>query len=87
MAAPAGHLGLARQHLFSVLCFSSYFALSLQIFNVLLASSVSDSLFTGSLAVVSSVLLSQSHFVVGYDSVARFWLPPTSLLSVCALRD
>ena len=37
---------------------------------------------TGSLAVVSSGLLYQSHFVVGYDSVACFWLPPTSLLSV-----
>ena len=40
------------------------------------------SLTTGSLAVVPSVLLSQSHFVVGYDSVVLFWLPPTSVLSV-----
>ena len=39
-------------------------------------------LTTGSLAVVPSVLLLQSYFVVGYDSVVRFWLPPISLLSV-----
>ena len=52
-------------------------------------------LTTCSLAVVPSVILShhklfgcasvrdflQSHLVVVYDSVVRFWLPPTSLLS------
>ena len=32
-------------------------------------------LTTCSLAVVPSVLLFQSHFVVVYDCVARFWLP------------
>ena len=49
-------------------------------------------LTTGSLAVVSSagvpsVLLLQSHFVVVYDSVVRFWLRPTPPLSVGPLRD
>ena len=44
--------------------------------------SFSDSLTTGSLTLVPSVHLLQSHCVVGHDSVARFWLPPTSLLSV-----
>ena len=39
-------------------------------------------LTTGSFAVVPSVLLFQSLFVAGHDSVVRFWLPPTSLLSV-----
>ena len=42
------------------------------------------SLTTGFLAVVPSELLLQSHFVVGYDSVARFWLPPAALLSVAS---
>ena len=49
--------------------------------------SFSDSLTTGSLAVVSSVLLLQSHFVVVHDSVVRFWLRPTPLLSTTPLRD
>ena len=49
--------------------------------------SVSDSLTTGSLAVVPSVFLLQSHFVIFYDSVVRFWLLPTSLLSIAPLRD
>ena len=39
-------------------------------------------LATSSLAVVPSVLLLQSHLVVGYDSVVLFSLPPTSQLSV-----
>ena len=30
---------------------------------------------------------SQSHFVVGYDSVARFWLPANITTQHCALRD
>ena len=38
-------------------------------------------------AVVASVLLSQSHFVVGYDSVARFWLPSNIITQHCALGD
>ena len=42
---------------------------------------------TGSLAVVPSVLLLQSHFVVVYDSVVRFWPLPTPLLSIVPLRD
>ena len=49
--------------------------------------SVSDSLTTGSLAVVPSVLFLQSHYVVVYDSVVRFWLLPTPLLSIAPLRD
>ena len=40
-----------------------------------------------SLAVVPSVLLLQSHFVVVHDSVVRFWLHPTPLLSIAPLRD
>ena len=44
-------------------------------------------LATGSLAVVPSVVLLQSHFVVGHDSVARFWLPPNITTQHCALRD
>ena len=44
--------------------------------------SVSDSLTTGSLTVVSSVLLLQSHFVVFFDSVVRFWLLPKPLVSI-----
>ena len=36
---------------------------------------------------VPSVLLLQSHFVVVYDSVVRFWLLPTPLLSIAPLRD
>ena len=44
--------------------------------------SVFDSLTTGSLAVVPSVLFLQSHCVVVYDSVVRFWLLPTPLLSI-----
>ena len=43
---------------------------------------LSPILTTCSLAVVPSVFLLQSLFVVGYDTLARFWLPPTSLLSV-----
>ena len=31
--------------------------------------------------------LLQRHFVVVYDSVVRFWPPPTPLLSVATLRD
>ena len=48
--------------------------------------SVGDSLTTGSLAVVPSVLLLQSHFVVSYDSVARFWLHPNITTQRFALR-
>ena len=44
-------------------------------------------LTTGSLAVVPSVLLLQNHFVVSYDSVARFWLPSNITTQPCALRD
>ena len=47
----------------------------------------SDSLTTGFLAVVPSVLLLQSHFVVVYDSVVRFWLLPAPLLNIAPLRD
>ena len=59
----------------------------LQIFDVLLAVLVPLLLYfvlltTDSLAVVPSVLLFQSHIVVGYDSLDRLWLPPTSQLSV-----
>ena len=43
-------------------------------------------LTTCSLAVVPSVLLFQSHFVVGYDSVARLWLPAASSTQHCALQ-
>ena len=47
----------------------------------------SDPLTTGSLAVVPSVHLLQSHFVVVYDCVVRFWLFPTPLLNIAPLRD
>ena len=50
--------------------------------------SVSDSLSHHLLfGCVASVLLSQSHFVVGYDSVARFWLPSNITTQHCALGD
>ena len=44
-------------------------------------------LTTCSLAVVPSLLPLQSHFVVVCDSVVRFWLLPTPLLSIAPLRD
>ena len=49
-----------------------------------LAVVLSRILTTCSLAVVPWVLLLQSLFVAGYDSVVLFWLPPQSLLSVAS---
>ena len=48
-----------------------------------LAVVLSRILTTGSLAVVPYL----SHIVVVYDSVVRFWLHPTPLLSIAPLRD
>ena len=70
------------------LCSSRFFSTLLQVFDVILAVLVPVLLYfvlltTCSLAVVPLLILSPlAHFVVGCDSVARFWLPPTSLLSV-----
>ena len=49
--------------------------------------SVSDSLTIGSLAVVRLCFFFRSQFVVGDDSVVRFWLLSTPLLSIAPLRD
>ena len=64
---------------------------TLLLYFILLATSslaVVPSLILSPLALwVPSVLLIQSHFVVVYDSVVRFWLLSTPLLSIAPLRD
>ena len=80
-ASPRTSPCLGRSHLVCFaccwLCSSRFFSSSLQIFVFFSLSSVLLLLYfvlltTGSLAVVPSVLLFQSHFGEGYDSVVRF---------------